>query len=183
MKPTLNGHVSDTCDLITASDNSAMHFIWWMISGVSTKRRQSWCKSVNECRKARYGLDVPAHPINIDPGNGLRHRNRHPQERRRDRTNALTLAGVQALEERAQVFPDVFGTSIFLRGFERFHGFAVVVSEFIHQIGRRTGKGEIVNLPTKRNVVLRDTGAREPLDHVGLNSPFHRADKAVLRRR
>ena len=82
-------------------------------------------------------------------GTGLRHRNRHPQERRRDRTNALTLSGVQALEERAQVFPHVFGTSIFFRGFERFHGFAVVVSEFVHQIGRRTGKGEIVNLPTK----------------------------------
>ena len=105
----------------------------------------------------------------------LVHRNRRAQEGRRDRSGIL-------VEQCVQFLPQIVGSPVLFGRFERVHSGAVVVSEGIHEVGRRT-EVERVRIPDERHderhIVPRNSSTRKSLDHVSLNPPCHRADEAV----
>ena len=97
------------------------------------------------------------------------------------------VAGVRtlvlALEQVVQLLFEVFAAAVLFRRLERIHRWPVVFSEGVNQLRRRRGKAEGIGVSDKRDLVLRDAGGAESLDHVALDPPGHRAHEALGRGR
>src|SRR5262249_33856524 len=105
-------------------------------------------------------------------------RHGHAQERGGELPPTLAPSYFLAVEESLQFLLQVSRLAVPLGGVERVHGRTVVLPELGDQPGRRALIIERVGIPHERYPLLRRSCGAKPLNHVALDAPCHRADKA-----
>src|SRR5438874_4436884 len=84
---------------------------------------------------------------------------------------------VLAREESDELVLQVSFSAVLLRRFERVHRRAVVAPELADNVSRRSIELEPVRVADERDLVARNSCGHEPLHHVLLDAPRHRADE------
>src|SRR5688572_28376564 len=101
-----------------------------------------------------------------------------PEEGRGDARGVFLRALVLAREQSFQLTLKIAGAAVLFRRLERIHARPIILPEGIDERRRRPGEVEVVGVPGKRDVLLRDASGPEALAHVALDAPGHRADEA-----
>src|SRR5262244_1044835 len=105
-------------------------------------------------------------------------RHGHAQERGGDRRRGLAAALVLAVEQSFQFLLQVSRLAALLGGIERIHARTIVSPELGDEAFRRARIVEHVGIPREGYPLLRHARRAEPLRHIALDAPRHRADKA-----
>jgi hypothetical protein len=108
-------------------------------------------------------------------------RNRDAQEGCRNRCGFLARALVLAVEQFFKPFLQISDLTVLLRHFEGIHGGPIVFSEFVHERLRGAWIVKRKRVPGEGDFLGGNSRAAESQDHVALDAPRHRADKAFWR--